>query len=252
MLLCPWDFPGKNTGVGCHALLQGIFLTQGLNLYLLHLLGWQADVPPGKPVIKYSSYFLWYLYCLLDMFLVSNNEFFSFGESTKIGEETAVRRTHLLGRPLLNRWGALNSWFCFLTAWETGGPWSRCGQVWFLLRPFSLPCWLLSAHFVLILLSSMCLLLLTETPVLLAWGSVLMTASLITSVNALSPDTMIHWLGASTYEWWRGGILQSITPGEVKWWAWNSRYREWEGTGPRSQKFTRSLLANVPEALSST
>ena len=28
-LLCPWDSPGKNTGKGCHALLQGIFLTQG-------------------------------------------------------------------------------------------------------------------------------------------------------------------------------------------------------------------------------
>ena len=28
-LLCPWDFPGKNTGAGCHFLLQGIFLTQG-------------------------------------------------------------------------------------------------------------------------------------------------------------------------------------------------------------------------------
>ena len=26
-LLCPWDFPGKNAGVGCHFLLQGIFLT---------------------------------------------------------------------------------------------------------------------------------------------------------------------------------------------------------------------------------
>ena len=35
-LLCPWDFPGKNTGVGCHALLQGIFLTQASNLSLLH------------------------------------------------------------------------------------------------------------------------------------------------------------------------------------------------------------------------
>ena len=36
-LLCPWDSPGKNTGVGgCHALLQGIFLTHGLNLGLLH------------------------------------------------------------------------------------------------------------------------------------------------------------------------------------------------------------------------
>ena len=35
-LLCPWDFPGKNTGVGCHALLQGIFPTQGSNLGLLY------------------------------------------------------------------------------------------------------------------------------------------------------------------------------------------------------------------------
>ena len=42
--------PGKNTGVGCHFLLQGIFLTQGLNLHLLCLLHWKADslqlVPP--------------------------------------------------------------------------------------------------------------------------------------------------------------------------------------------------------------
>ena len=30
-LLCPWDSPGKNTVVGCHAFLQGIFLTQGWN-----------------------------------------------------------------------------------------------------------------------------------------------------------------------------------------------------------------------------
>ena len=33
-------FSSKNTGVGCHFLLQGIFLTQGLNLCLLHLLHW--------------------------------------------------------------------------------------------------------------------------------------------------------------------------------------------------------------------
>ena len=30
-LLCPWGFPGKNTGVGCPALLQGFFPTQGLS-----------------------------------------------------------------------------------------------------------------------------------------------------------------------------------------------------------------------------
>jgi len=35
-LLCPWDSPGKNTGVGCHFLFQGIFPTQGLMPHLLH------------------------------------------------------------------------------------------------------------------------------------------------------------------------------------------------------------------------
>ena len=46
-LLCPWNFPSKNTEVGCHFLFQGIFPTQGWNLHLLH---WQADsLPPGKP-----------------------------------------------------------------------------------------------------------------------------------------------------------------------------------------------------------
>ena len=32
----PWHFPSKNTRVGCHFLLQGIFLTQGSNQHLLH------------------------------------------------------------------------------------------------------------------------------------------------------------------------------------------------------------------------
>ena len=39
-LLCPWHFPGKNTGVGCHFLLQGIFPSQGPSP---HLLRWQVD-----------------------------------------------------------------------------------------------------------------------------------------------------------------------------------------------------------------
>ena len=48
-LLCPWDSPGKNTGMGCHALFQGIFPTQGLNLCLLCLLHWQAGSLPLSP-----------------------------------------------------------------------------------------------------------------------------------------------------------------------------------------------------------
>ena len=35
-LPCPWNFLGKNTGVGCHSLLQGIFPTRGLSLSLPH------------------------------------------------------------------------------------------------------------------------------------------------------------------------------------------------------------------------
>ena len=42
-LHCPWDFPGKNTGVGCHYFFQGVFLTQDLNPHLLH---WHVDSLP--------------------------------------------------------------------------------------------------------------------------------------------------------------------------------------------------------------
>ena len=48
------DSPGKNTGVGCHALLQGIFPTQGSNLDLLHLLHCQAVSLPVAPLGKPS------------------------------------------------------------------------------------------------------------------------------------------------------------------------------------------------------
>ena len=43
--------PGKNTGVGCHFLLQGILLIQGLNPTLLHLLHGQADSLPLEPPV---------------------------------------------------------------------------------------------------------------------------------------------------------------------------------------------------------
>ena len=39
-------FPNKNTGVGCHFLLQGVFPAQGLNRHLLSLLLWQAGSLP--------------------------------------------------------------------------------------------------------------------------------------------------------------------------------------------------------------
>ena len=49
-LLCPWDFPGKNTGVGCHFLLQGILLTRDQTrvsyigrLVLYHWATWEVS-----------------------------------------------------------------------------------------------------------------------------------------------------------------------------------------------------------------
>ena len=45
-LLCPQHSPGKNTGVDCHSLLQGIFLVQRLNLGLLH----------GRQILYHPSY----------------------------------------------------------------------------------------------------------------------------------------------------------------------------------------------------
>ena len=47
-LLHPWDSPGESTGVGCHFLLQGIFLTQGLNPGLPNCR--QTSEPPGRPL----------------------------------------------------------------------------------------------------------------------------------------------------------------------------------------------------------
>ena len=67
--LCPWDFPGKNTGVGCHFLLQGTFLTQGSNPWLLPLLlhcrqilyRWATKELPEKSFFFFKLPSLYYL-----------------------------------------------------------------------------------------------------------------------------------------------------------------------------------------------
>ena len=46
-------FPGKNTGVGCHTLLQGIFPTQGSNPHIFCLLPWQVGSLPLAPPVKH-------------------------------------------------------------------------------------------------------------------------------------------------------------------------------------------------------
>ena len=75
-LLCPWDFPGKNTGVGSNFLLQGTVPTQGWNPRLLQ---WQVDSLPlshqGNPVteIVFSCMYI-------QILLVPSNDF-SYGVS---------------------------------------------------------------------------------------------------------------------------------------------------------------------------
>ena len=59
-VLCPWDSPGKDTGVGCHFLLQMIFLTQGSNPGLLHH---RWTLSPSEPPGKDTSYHPSRFYC---------------------------------------------------------------------------------------------------------------------------------------------------------------------------------------------
>ena len=65
-LLCPWDSPGKNIGMGSHSFLQGIVPTQGSNLPLLH---WQADSLPlshlGSPTLAFSMGKIFYYIVLI-------------------------------------------------------------------------------------------------------------------------------------------------------------------------------------------
>ena len=51
-LLCPWDFPGKNTGVGSHFLLQRIFLTQGWKLSPTLVGRFFTAESPGEPMVS--------------------------------------------------------------------------------------------------------------------------------------------------------------------------------------------------------
>ena len=68
-LLCPWDFPGKNTGVGCHFLFQGIFPTQGLNMPSPELIGgFFTNGSPGKPYTDITHPKMNVACCLLPTF----------------------------------------------------------------------------------------------------------------------------------------------------------------------------------------
>ena len=69
-LLCPWDSPGKNTGVDCQALLQGIIPTQGWKLHLLCLLHCRQILNllshQGKTVYMCVHIYICVYTCILD------------------------------------------------------------------------------------------------------------------------------------------------------------------------------------------
>ena len=72
-------FLGKNTGVGSHFFLQGIFLTQGSNLRLLQLLHSQVDSLPlshlGSPLLKRGGWLFWGPVHLLEIDLLFSASF---------------------------------------------------------------------------------------------------------------------------------------------------------------------------------
>ena len=51
-ILCPWDFPGKNTGVACHFLLQGNILDPGIELVSLALAGGYFTTEPSGKLVR--------------------------------------------------------------------------------------------------------------------------------------------------------------------------------------------------------
>ena len=82
-LLCPWTSPGKNTGVGCHSLLRGIFPTEGWNLHLLHC----------RQILHHLSHLLTWRLCLFAMWAVKTHILLLSLMETSEGESQILYKT---------------------------------------------------------------------------------------------------------------------------------------------------------------
>ena len=100
-VLCPWNFPGKNTIVGCYFLPRGIFPPQGVNLYLLH---WQSN---SLPPLHLGSYRLENLSCFGCSCAIASATFVEKTILPPLNCFSAFFKTHL--GPLCEFWGPL---FC--------------------------------------------------------------------------------------------------------------------------------------------
>ena len=87
-LLCPWAFSGKNTGVGCHFLLQVILPTQGSNSDFLHcrhilyqfdaivnMIVFLISLPHSSLCIEIQHIFVYWFYILQLALFISSNSF---------------------------------------------------------------------------------------------------------------------------------------------------------------------------------
>ena len=97
-LLSPWGVSSRNTGVGCHFLLQGIFPTWGSNLHLLCLLHCQGGslplVPPGRR------------YCFIRKLVPFNNHlFYLVGSNVSPSRSCIQRRCSSREESLVDEYG---------------------------------------------------------------------------------------------------------------------------------------------------
>ena len=129
-LLCPWDSPGKNTGVSCHALLQGIFPTQGSNPHLLSLLHWQAGsllpAPPGKPI-------QWRLYKIAKGGAWRASEL-RFGENGSLKRAGSSIHFPIPCSKLLFHWAILGLYSSIINKWSNKQDLDYCDVEWFALE----------------------------------------------------------------------------------------------------------------------
>ena len=100
--VCPWDSSGKNTGVGCLVLLQGIFPTEGLNPSLLCLQHRQAGslllVSPGKQEIYIYIYIyiikISYIHIYVNIFIYMYKQNFDFVQNFNFVKKIKVFLIH--------------------------------------------------------------------------------------------------------------------------------------------------------------
>ena len=82
--LCPWDFPGKSTGLGCHFLLQSIFPNQGSNPGLLRC-RWRFTIPQISKRQAYHLHFNTVQNIICVIMNIDESVFFCFATEGSLG-----------------------------------------------------------------------------------------------------------------------------------------------------------------------